>query len=427
MKIIFHGAAREVGKSCIEIQSQGQRYLLDSGVKFIQGGVEYPEFLNDISDIDAVFLSHAHMDHSGALPFFEHNNLKCQVYSTELTWSITQKLLKDAYHIEKLRNTHPAYEGSDLGKVKQDVHLIEYNNSHTTKDGKVKFQFFNSGHIPGGASVLLELEGKKIFYTADINTEKTNLMVPASIGNLGEIDVLIAEATYGDREHPNRKISEQGLLQSVHEAIQAGGSALVPVFGVGRSQEILTVLSALPKNIKIYLDGMARTMTETILNSSDLYVKNKSALRQIFNRVQLVKFNEREKIAKEKGCVIVTTSGMIEGGPSVLYAGNYVNEKDNYIIFTGYQTKGTRGRSLFEDHLFYNQGKVTQAKCHIRKFDFSAHYGQSAIHDLIKKVSHKNLILNHGDVNSLEAVYKYARENTKSNVQVPQIGEVLEF
>ncbi|MCK4635837.1 MAG: MBL fold metallo-hydrolase, partial [Candidatus Moranbacteria bacterium] len=85
MKIIFHGAAREVGKSCIEIQSQGQRYLLDSGVKFIQGGVEYPEFLNDISDIDAVFLSHAHMDHSGALPFFEPNNLTCQIYSTELT------------------------------------------------------------------------------------------------------------------------------------------------------------------------------------------------------------------------------------------------------------------------------------------------------------------------------------------------------
>lgn len=427
MKIIFHGAAREVGKSCIEIQSKGQRYLLDAGVKFVQKGIEYPEFLNDISDIDAVFLSHAHMDHSGALPFFEHNNLGCEIYSTELTWSITQKLLKDAYHIEKLRNVHPAYDGTDLGKVKQDVHLIEYNNFHTTKDGKVKFQFFNSGHIPGGASILLEIEGKKIFYTADINTEKTNLMVSASVKNLSEVNVLIAEATYGNREHPQRKISEQGLLQAIDEALQAGGSALVPVFGVGRSQEILTVLASLPQNVKIYLDGMARTITELILNSSDLYVKNKDALRQIFNRVHLVKFNEREKIAKEKGCVIVTTSGMIEGGPSVLYASKYVKEKNNYIIFTGYQTKGTRGRSLFEDHLFYYQRKTELAKCHIRKFDFSAHYGQSAIFDLIKGVSHKDLILQHGDTDSLETVYRYARENTKSNVYVPQIGEVLEF
>lgn len=427
MKIKFHGGAREVGKSCIEIESEGQRYLLDSGVKFIQKGIEYPEFLNDISDIDAVFLSHAHMDHSGALPFFEHNNLKCDIYSTELTWSITQQLLKDAYHIEKLRNTHPAYEGVDLGKVKQDIHLIEYNNFHATKDGKVKFQFFNSGHIPGGASVLLEVEGKKIFYTSDINTEKTNLMVPAEINNLGEVDVLISESTYGNREHPNRKISEKGLLQSINEAIQGGGSALVPVFGVGRSQEILTVLASLPQNVKIYLDGMARTITQLILNSSDLYLKNKDVLRKIFNRVHLVKFNERERIAKEKGCVIVTTSGMIEGGPSVFYAGQYVKERDNYIIFTGYQTKGTRGRSLFEDHLFYNAGKVEVAKCHIRKFDFSAHLGQSSIHDLIKKISHKNLILQHGDVASLETVYRYARENTKSNVFVPQIGEELEF
>lgn len=426
MKIIFHGGAREVGKSCIEIQSEGSRYLLDSGVKFIQGGIQYPEFLNNISDIDAVFLSHAHMDHSGALPFFEHNNLNCEIYTTELTWRITQQLLVDAYHIEKLRRTHPAYEAEDFNKIKQDLNFVDYNKHYTTKNGKVKFQFLNSGHIPGGASVLLELEGKRVFYTSDINTQKTNLMIPAKV-NLSDLDVLIVESTYGSREHPVREISEKGLLQSIDEAMKLGGSVLIPAFGLGRAQEILIILRNLPKHIPIYLDGMARTVTDIILRSEDPYLDNQEHLSEIFNRVKLVKSQERERIARQKGCVIVSTSGMIEGGPAVFYASHFIHEKNNYIIFTGYQTEGTRGRSLFEDHLFYNKGEVYTAKCHIRKFDFSAHLGQSAIFNLIKETPHKNLILQHGDINSLSATEKFARENVKSRVFVPQVGEILEF
>lgn len=426
MKIKFHGGAREVGKSCIEIESEGNRYLLDSGVKFIQGGIEYPEFLNNISDIDAIFLSHAHMDHSGALPFFEHNDLKCDIYSTELTWQITQQLLKDAYHIAKFKKSHPAYNEIDLGKVKDDLHLVEYNNVYYTKNKKVKFQFFNSGHIPGGASIFLEIEGKKIFYSSDINTQETYLMMAAQV-NLPEIDIFIIESTYGSREHPDRKLSENNLIQSITDAIKSHGSVLIPAFAVGRAQEILLTLRNLPKHIPIYLDGMAVTITDFVLNSNDSYLDNQDLLRGIFKRVKIVKPRDREKLARQKGCVIISTSGMIEGGPSVFYASKFINEKDNYIIFTGYQTEGTRGRSLFEDHLFYYEGEIYPAKCHIRKFDFSAHLGQSAIHDLIRKVNHKNLILQHGDINSLSAVYKYVRENTKSNVFVPQVGDVLEF
>ena len=187
------------------------------------------------------------------------------------------------------------------------------------------------------------------------------------------------------------------------------------------------VLNSLPKDIPIYLDGMARTVTELILRSNDPYLNNRKVLKSIFSRVKLVKSRDREKIAREKGCVIVTTSGMIQGGPSVFYASKFIEHKNHYIIFTGYQTKGTRGRSLFEDHLFYYKGKAQLAKCHIRKFDFSAHYGQDAIFDFMKSVPHKNLILQHGDINSLEVVQQYAKENVNSKVFVPQVGEVLEF
>jgi putative mRNA 3-end processing factor len=428
MKIIFHGAAQEVGKSCIEIQSAGQRYLLDAGIKFIQGGVEYPKYLKHIDKIDALFLSHAHLDHSGALPFFEHENLKCSIYTTNLTWQITKKLLDDSYHIAQIQHIHSDYQKNDIYKVQDDVKIIKYNQEYLTDDKKVKFTYFNSGHIPGGASIFLEIEGKKIFYTADINTQTTNLMVPAEVKkNLGDLDILITENTYGDRRHPDRKLSEKGLLESIQKALQLGGTALVPVFGVGRSQEILMVLNSLPKEVPIYLDGMARTVTELILRSNDPNLNKRQVLKSIFSRVKLVKAHDREKIAKQKGCVIVTTSGMIQGGPSVFYASQLIKQVNNYIILTGYQTKGTRGRSLFEDHLFYHQGKVKPVKCHIRKFDFSAHYGQDAIFDFIKKVPHKNLILQHGDINSLETVRQYAYKNINSKVFLPQIGKVLKF
>lgn len=428
MKIIFHGAAKEVGKSCIEIQTNGKRYLMDSGIKFIHNGIEYPQYLDKVYELDGIFLSHAHLDHSGALPMLEHKNLNCPIYLTSLTWKITNLLLQDSYHLEKLKHVHPAYVERDIRKVENDLRFIHYDQEYTTHDGNIKFKYLNSGHIPGGASILLELEGKKVLYTADLNTENTNLMIPSEIGNIAdEIDVLITENTYGDRRHPDKQYSEQGLLDSIEECISNGGSALVPVFGVGRSQEILIILSKLNPNIPIYLDGMARKLTELILNTNDPYIDNREVLEKMFKRVIIVNGKHRHEIRKKKGVVIVSTSGMIQGGPVITYTEHFIHEKNNYILLTGYQAKGTNGRSLFEDHMFYNHHNRYPVSCHVRKFDFSAHYGQDSIHDLIKKIKHKHLILQHGDIESLESVENYVKVNKLGNVHIPQIGEEMEF
>ncbi len=429
MKIIFHGAAREVGKSCIEIQSEGKRYIMDAGIKFIHSGIEYPQFLDKIHELDGVFISHAHLDHSGALPMLEHKNLNCPIYLTALTWKITNLLLEDSYHLEKLKHIHPAYVERDIRKIKDDLRFVKFDQEYETHDGKIKFRFLNSGHIPGGASILMKVEGKNVLYTADINTENTNLMIPSLLGNLQEkIDILITENTYGDREHPDKKDSEEGLIKSINTCIAGGGSALVPVFGVGRSQEILLILSKLDKRIPIYLDGMAKKLTSLILETNDPYVDNKELLAQMFNRVKMVDgFNKRKEIAKKKGVVIVTTSGMVQGGPVVEYTSHFINEENNFIILTGYQAKGTNGRSLFEDHLFYSHHQRFQVKCHVRKFDFSAHYGQDSIHILVEKLNPEYLILQHGDIEALEAVKLYFDRKGRKNVLIPQIGEEMKF
>lgn len=433
MKIIFHGAAREVGKSCIEIQTEGKRYLMDAGIKFVAGGIEYPRFLDKIHTIDGIFLSHAHLDHSGALPMLENKNLDCPIYMTNLTWKTTNLLLEDSYHLEKLKHIHPAYAERDIGKVKKDLRFVKYDQEYESHDGKVKFTYLNSGHIPGGASILLTIEGKKVLYTADINTEETNLMIPSDIEQIRDIDILITENTYGDREHPDKKESEVGLIKSINTCLKGGGSALVPVFSVGRSQEILIILSQLDKSIPIYLDGMARKLVKLVLESNDPYVNNLDKLAEMTQRVIMIKNpKERDIIAKKKGIVIVSTSGMVQGGPVITYSQHFVNIEENFIILTGYQAQGTNGRHMFEDHIFYSNHHQNPVKCHVRKFDFSAHYGQTSIHKLVEKIKPKHVILQHGDLNACECSKKYFEEEseiTKNEVKVhmPYIGEELEF
>ncbi|NCC71524.1 hypothetical protein EOM09_08180, partial [bacterium] len=136
----------------------------------------------------------------------------------------------------------------------------------------------------------------------------------------------------------------------------------------------------------------------------------------------------RNDIAKKKGIVIVTTSGMVQGGPVITYTEKFISEENNYFILTGYQAKGTNGRSIFEDHLFYHNHHRFPVKCHVRKFDFSAHYGQDSIHRLIEKLKPKHLLLQHGDINALEAVQKYVKENFKeTKVYIPEINEEINF
>lgn len=430
MKIILHGAAQEVGKSCIEIITEGKRYIMDAGVKFTQHGAEYPLYLDQVYELDGVFLSHAHLDHSGALPLLEHKNLKCPIHCTTLTWKITNLLLQDSMHLEKLKHIHPVYTERDVNKIQNDLRFVNYNQAYTTPDGKVKFTFLNAGHIPGSASILLEIEGKKVLYTADYNTEKTLLMIESDLEKLTTpIDVLITENTYGDRPHPPRDEVETGLLKSINSCIREGGSVLIPVFSVGRSQEILLLLSKLETEHPIYLDGMPKKINDLVLKSNDPYVDNLDILAKMSKRViPVVSQSMREEISRKKGVIIVSSSGMVQGGPVVTYAERMIRDENNFIILTGYQGKGTNGRFMFEDHMFYNHHNKEFVKAHVRKFDFSAHLGQESIRKVMMKIKPKNLILQHGDIEALVESKKFAEDNMKeTKVFMPKAGEVMEF
>ena len=433
MKIVFHGGAREVGKSCIELLSQDKRYLLDAGLKFKEDGFEAPFQIFDFPGVDGLFLSHAHLDHTGALPLFEHFNLICPIFTTEQTKELAASLLKDSYKIARIRHLHPAYQKIDLKKVYSAMKIVDFDKLYTHKN--IDFRFYNAGHIPGSAMIFIKTEGKKLLYSGDYKLRVTQLMSGAEVNFLNQkfledikdLDVLITESTYGGKVLPDRVLLEEKFLDRIEEVIRKG-SVIIPVFALGRAQEILLLLSKRKWPVPIYLDGLSVGITKKILNESPSYINERKTLSYMFNsRVDIVKKEKkRMKVMNNKG-IFITTSGMLQGGPVLTYLENMWGNPDDAIFLTGYQCKRTNGRILLEEGYIYLKGWKTVVKCQVEKFDFSGHSDDMELREFIKRINPKNLIINHGDEVSSLALKDWAEKNTSSKVYVPGIGEPLEF
>ena len=427
MKLIFRGAAQEVGRSCIEVQSQGDRYLLDCGVKFTEDGFAYPKGIFDVPDVDGVFLSHAHLDHSGGLPFFEHKNLRGPIFCTSQTQAITKVLLKDSYEVARIRHLHPAFNKTDLKEVKKDTHIVQFDKPF--KHRKLDVTFFNAGHIPGSASILLELEGKRVLYTGDMNLARTRLMKEVVPEYGGPIDILITESTYGYRDLPDREVIAKQFIKRVREVVGQGGSVLIPVFAVGRAQEILQILAGQEFGVPIYFDGMAKKITRKVLSNPSKYVQNKEDLAHMFYEVVQSprKREEREEIAEHQG-IFITTSGMLQGGPAMSYLKHLWHDERSAVFLTGYQCKRTNGRHLLDDGYVYMKGWRTQVRCQVEKFDFSGHSDRDHLERFIKQVDPREaLIIQHGDPESVHALAEWAQKELDCAVHGPRILDELEF
>lgn len=432
MKLVFHGGAREVGKSCIELISQDNRFLIDAGLKFKENGFEAPFQVFNLQEIDGMFLSHAHLDHNGALPLFEHFNLICPIFTTSQTKELTVIMLKDSYKIARIRHLHPAYEKTDLKRVYSSTKPVEFDRWY--KHLNLEFKFLNAGHIPGSAMILIKTEGKKILYTGDFKLSDTMLMkgVYGSLeqnitsGDLKDIDILITESTYGGKILGDRKMIEETFLDKVSETIK-GGSVIIPVFALGRAQEILILLSRRKWPVPIYYDGMCIDITKRIISGNPSYINERKALIDMFRRADLVnKEKKRKKIMKNRG-IIITTSGMLQGGPIVEYLENMWGNPNNAILLTGYQCKRTNGRILLDEGYIYLNGWKTYVQCQVQKFDFSGHSDDNEIKEFLRKINPKSVIINHGDEDSESSLKTWIEKSLKCAVYAPSVGDTLEF
>lgn len=386
VRLTFCGAAREVGRSAILLET-GKRLMLDYGVK-LGSRSEYPMPLQ--GSIDAYILSHAHLDHCGSSPMlYETANVPC--FTTYPTEALSSLLIKDSMKISRLRGEHVPFSSFSLKKYESAFIPLGYRKPFQLSSD-VRVTLLDAGHIPGSAMVEVYAEHKRVLYTGDFKLEPTRLHAGADLEE--KVDILVMESTYSDEDHPERKQLEKQLVKEIRETIEQGGIALLPSFAVGRSQELLIVLSELLPDADVWLDGMSKTATQ-LISDYPSYIRDANALRKAMRNADWVETEAERRKATAKPGVIVSSAGMLDGGPAISYLLR-LNERSK-IILTGYQIEGTNARTLIETSTVEVDGIPTKIKLPVKYLDMSAHAGRSDLLKLVKKANPEKIFCIHGD------------------------------
>ena len=420
VKITFKGAAQEVGRSAFLVDD-GDKILLDYGVKLTPEGIEYP--LPVKVNLNAAIISHAHLDHTGNLPFL-FENTHCLTYMTPPTLGIAKILWFDTLKIAGLEGMDAKFSKESIAKTEKFTFPIPYNKPMEITDHS-SVVFHDAGHIVGSAITELRMRNKNIVYTGDFRYVDTRLHGPAQFDKIKECDVMITESTYGDRDHPNRKETEKLFVASVQEAIDNGGHALLPSFAVGRSQEIIDVLTEYNVEAPIYFDGMGQRVAEVYLRNP-AYLKDPKFLKNALEKVNWVRDVKTRKSALKQPSVIVCTSGMMQGGSVYAYLPAIYNDKNSKIMLTGYQVKETPGKILLETGRINLDGLTVDVKAAVERYDFSAHAGREELLRAIKKLNPEKVVCVHGDAEVSAKFAKSIKEEGFSPI-VPEFGQVMDL
>jgi len=418
-KLTFLGGTKEVGKSGFLLETGSENILLEYGVKIKEQPIEFPNPVK--KKLDGVLLSHPHLDHSGAVPLLYREKQSCPLYATEITKQLSKLLWMDSIKIARSEGLKPRFNENDISLTEKNFQAIGYRKPF--KIGQAKITAFDSGHIPGSCMFLVETNNKKILYTGDINISDSRLIHGAD-PQVPEADVLMIESTYADREHPTRKQEEKSLIDTVRRTLANDGVCIIASFAIARSQEMLLLLNDHKIDYPIFIDGMAQTATDIINDFPYLLKEYNNVKKAISNsNVQFVDPKKRNDIIK-KPCVIITTGGMLSGGPVTYYIQKLHKRKENSLLMTGFQVPGTEGSVLLKTGRYIHENMDLKVRMHVKKFDFSAHASRSELFEFIDKISPEMVFCVHG-----EKTEKFAEELKEKGYDVasPRIGEVFEL
>jgi putative mRNA 3-end processing factor len=414
MEIKVLGAAREVGRSAFLVKGATTNILLDFGVQ-MQREPAFPMHVQ-AKDVDAILLSHAHLDHSGGTPiFFLSNGTK--MYTTDLTLELTKLLIEDMLRISGFYLPFEYLDLTDMLKKTTQIKL-----GQTINIGDFEAKFLDAGHIPGSTSIILDQGGKRILYTGDVNAEDTQLL-RGSNQEFGECDFVITESTYATQDHPVRNQVETEFVSFAKEVVERGGTLFVPAFSVGRSQEIACVLNAANFPYQVSMDGMALKTNEVFLRYQE-YLRDAAAYRRSLSRVEMItSWSQRNKLVKSPG-VIISPAGMLVGGAATFYNQEVSQKAKNAISIVAFQIPGTPGRTLLEKGIALVRGKPTKVKAEVRRFDFSSHSGQRDLHRMLEKIKgNPKVVMVHGEEETCLSFAKTVREKYGLESFAPTPGE----
>ena len=420
MKVSILGAAKEVGRSAFLVNSNQTSILMDYGVLLKREPI-FPMHVKP-KDIDAVVITHAHLDHSGFVPsLFLSDSVETQVCGTLPTFDLSQLLIEDMI---KISGFYLPFEYIDLITMMKHSKNLAYRQPCMIKD--VKVTLHESGHILGGATIIVEHEGRRLFYTGDINTRGSKILRPADL-DFGEVDLVITESTYSQTEQMPREQSERELLEYAYEVVERGGTLFIPAFSVERAQEIACVLKAFNFPHKIAMDGMALKANEIMLRHP-AFLRNPEIFKKAIGEAEWISgWNRRKRVVKEP-CVIISPAGMLVGGSAVFYLQEIAQNEKNGIALVSFQGEGTPGRALLEKRVTVLDGKVRKCLADVKRFEFSGHNSRSELFEILDRLKGNPKILTvHGDESSCTKFAEEIREKYGYDAKAPNTGEVIEI
>jgi len=427
------GGAGEVGASCGILRIGDRRVLIDAGMRpSARAGQDRLPALDrlDAEPPEAILVTHAHIDHTGALPLVSERFPTAPIYCTETTLLLTRLLLADsvrvmeAEHLAQEGET-PLYTAEVVERTLARVRPVEWAQPVAPlPDPTITVRFLHAGHIAGAAMLLIDTPAGRVLHLGDYSVTAQRTLHGLDVLGLPQADAVISEGTYGDAIHANRKEQERALVATVARVVGRGGRALLPAFAVGRAQEVALILRAarstgeLPP-VPIHLDGMVRGVCDLYqAQVHDLnprlqnYVRN--ARRPLFAdpslAVYAVTAGRRRQLLNDPGAaIVISSSGMMTGGPAPLYARAFAADEKSAIVFSGYQDDESPGAAL----LRARQGTTVALgkeqltlQCAVERYSLSAHADAGQIEVAVARARPRVTVLVHGEPDTLRALAK---------------------
>ncbi|HCR86418.1 MAG TPA: MBL fold metallo-hydrolase [Alphaproteobacteria bacterium] len=451
MKLSFLGAAGTVTGSKYLIEYQNRKILVDCG---LFQGLKQLRLMNwqnqafDASEIDAVILTHAHLDHSGYLPLLVNNGFRGDIYCSFGTYDLCKILLPDSGRIQQedaddanyrqYSKHHPAlplYTEEDAFECLKYFKPIGYDKSYNLAE-HFNFYFRRNGHIIGSAAVIISYNGKKIVFSGDLGRKSDPIMKEPE--KIDHADYLVVESTYGGTVHKNTPPEDQ-LEKIINETYKKGGKVIIPSFAVGRAQALIYYLSKLiaqdriPKNMPAYLDSpMSTDATEVFRRHPEDHILSHKQCAKIFSSVGYVKtINDSKKIMlRPEPSIIISASGMATGGRVLHHLEYLAPDERNTIVLAGYQAEGTRGHRIFiGEKEIKIHGKMVPIKARVEMLEnISAHADSSEMLDWIGNFHPTpKIFITHGEKKSSLALQQKINNRFSINSFIPVMGESFEI
>ncbi len=447
MKLTFLGSAREVTGSCYLIESKQAKILIDCGMfqgSHLTSSKNFVDLAFNPAEVDAVFLTHAHLDHSGRIPVLVKGGFTGPIYATPPTIKLASLVLEDAFKIMKEDHEREArpmlYQETDIERALKQFKGVDYSRDVKIKDLTVRPR--DAGHIFGSAFYEVHEEGgKSAAFSGDLGNVGTHILKPTS--QLGAVDTLIIESTYGNRIHEDEKTREAKLKQAIERVIKKKGVLLIPAFAIERTQQLLFELNHLVENrlipqVDIYLDSPLAIKATKVMREYPQYY-DAEALKLVSMGDDMFDFpgltqtlsKDESKLINDapRPKVIIAGAGMMNGGRILHHLVRYLSDPATTLLVVGYQAEGTLGRQLYDRKPTVN---VLQERVEVKATvegigAYSAHADQNKLVDWIKTAAAlpKRVMCTHGDEGAAVALATRIKQDLHIQAEAPHFGESI--